>query len=144
MMMNKVYVVFSGEYQLMKVQTRQLEGTLPAFRIEGVFSTVEKCEEWIRRHEKSPSSTVLSFLEIPFDPVSRERESEMQVFHVRMNSELHIIDVKMGDESDLKIGEIFSISQSESEDFLGVFFARDLIDACKLAFTRGQELLNGE
>ncbi|SFT84378.1 hypothetical protein SAMN04489724_2263 [Algoriphagus locisalis] len=143
-MMNKVYVVFSGEYQLMKVQTRQLEGTLPAFRIEGVFSAIEKCEEWIRRHEKSISSTVLSFLEIPFDPVSGERESEMQVFHVRMNSDLHIIELKMGNESDIKIGESFSISQSESGDFLGVFFARDLIDACKLAFTRGQELLSGE
>lgn len=142
--MNKVYVVFSGEYQLMKVQTRQLEGTLPAFRIEGVFSAIEKCEEWIRRHEKSISSTVLSFLEIPFDPVSGERESEMQVFHVRMNSDLHIIELKMGNESDIKIGESFSISQSESGDFLGVFFARDLIDACKLAFTRGQELLSGE
>nr|WP_211482898.1 hypothetical protein [Algoriphagus locisalis] len=128
----------------MKVQTRQLEGTLPAFRIEGVFSAIEKCEEWIRRHEKSISSTVLSFLEIPFDPVSGERESEMQVFHVRMNSDLHIIELKMGNESDIKIGESFSISQSESGDFLGVFFARDLIDACKLAFTRGQELLSGE
>ncbi|UZD22914.1 hypothetical protein PBT90_05715 [Algoriphagus halophytocola] len=144
MMMNKVYVVFSGEYQLMKVQTRQLEGTLPAFRIEAVFSTVEKCEAWIRRHEKSLSSTVLSFLEIPFDPLSRERESEMQVFHVRMNSELHIIDVKMGDESDLEEGEFFTLTQIEGGGFQGVFFARDLIDACKLAFTRGQELLNGK
>lgn len=139
--MNSVFVVFSGEYELMQVETRQLEGTLPAFRIEGVFSSPAKCDEWIDAHDRDISFAVMSYVEIPLDPVYSERESEMQVFQVRMNQELHIMDIKMGDESDIPEGKLFTFRQLESGDIQGAFFARDLIDACKLSFLRVKEAM---
>lgn len=139
--MNSVFVVFSGEYQLMEVKTKQIEGTLPVFRIEGVFSSNAKCEEWVDAHDADDSSIVMSHIEIDLDPIYGERERGMQVFRVRLNKELHIIDIHVGEEKEIPEGDLFTFEQLENGEIQGAFYARDLIDACKLSFLRVNESL---
>lgn len=125
----------------MELKTKQIEGTLPVFRIEGIFSSKEKCEEWIKFHDQKLPSIVMSHIEIDLDPIYGEREKEMQVFRVRLNRDLHILDIQVGEEDEIPEGELFTFELLENGDIQGVFFARDLIDACKLSYIRIKETL---
>ena len=125
----------------MEVKTKQIEGTLPVFRIEGVFSSKAKCEEWVDAHDADVSSTVMSQIEMDLDPVYGEREREMQVFRIRLNKNLHIMNIQVGEENEIPEGDLFTFHQLENGEIQGAFLARDLIDACKLSFLRISEAL---
>ncbi|MDR7127896.1 hypothetical protein J2X69_000224 [Algoriphagus sp. 4150] len=139
--MASVFVVFSGEYLLMGVNSKQLEGTLPVFRIEGVFSSSEKCDEWIKSHTYDKPYSLLSYLELPFDPGFGQKENEMQVFSVRMNKNLQINEISLGEVIAIPEDKLFNYEVGENGDIVGSFWARDFIDACKLAYIRVSECM---
>ncbi|MEB2778527.1 hypothetical protein SYJ56_24675 [Algoriphagus sp. D3-2-R+10] len=139
--MGSVFVVFSGEYLLMKICSKQLEGNLPVFRIEGVFSDERKCKEWIESYSSDKTTKLLSYLEIPIDPEFGQKESQMEVFNVRMNGDLQILEISLGDSMAIPDGKLFTYEVLKSGEIVGSFWARDFIDACKLAYIRVQETM---
>lgn len=139
--MGSVFVVFSGEYLLMKICSKQLEGNLPVFRIEGVFSDERKCTEWIESYSSDNTTRLMSYLKIPIDPEFGQKENEMEVFNVRMNENLQIVEISLGDSTAIPDGRLFTYEVLKNGEIVGSFWARDFIDACKLAYIRVQETL---
>ena len=140
--MINVFVVFSGEYLLMDIKSKQLEGTLPVFRIEGVFSEQKKCESWIEAQQTAENGNMLySFIEIPFDPVAGQKEEGTQIFSIRMNERLQIVEITMAENEEIPSDKLFSLQKLENGHFYGSFWARDFIDACKLAYVRVKEAI---
>ncbi|WPR77429.1 hypothetical protein [Algoriphagus sp. NG3] len=137
--MKNVFIVFSGEYLLMEIASTQLEGTLPVFRIEGVFGDKEKGEAWMKAHASGKVNSMLSILELPLNPEFGQMERGMQLFSIRMNENLQIIAVSLSDGNALPEGKLYSYEMLEDGTVNGSFWARDFIDACKLAYIRVQE-----
>ena len=139
--MTNVFVVFSGEYLLMDIKSKQLEGTLPVFRIEGVFSDQQKCENWIEAHTKDNGNLLLSFIEIPFNPVAGQKEEGIHVFTIRMDEQLQIVEIKMAENEEIPSDHLYTLKKLDNGHYYGSFWARDFIDACKLAYIRVKESL---
>ncbi|PZX55516.1 hypothetical protein LV84_02655 [Algoriphagus ratkowskyi] len=139
--MDSVFVVFSGEHHLMEVSSRQLEGSLPVFRIEGVFSKELKCIEWIERNSVGKTASLLTYLEIPFDPIIGNIEKELQAFTVRLNNEFKILEVSLEENPIISYEKDYTYKVLKNGEILGSFWARDFIDACKVAYIRVKETL---
>ncbi|WP_192350723.1 hypothetical protein [Algoriphagus sp. Y33] len=137
--MDSVFVVFSGEYLTVEINTKQLEGNLPVFRIEAVFSSKKKCEEWIEHHSSGKATMLLNYLEIPFDSEYGQKEEGLQLFKIRMNSNLQILEIHVVENEPFSKSQSFTYEVLGNGDILGSFWARDFIDACKLAYIRLQE-----
>lgn len=137
--MDSVFIVFSGEYLCMEINSRHIEGILPVLRLEGVFTTEAKCEEWVAAHNMDKTINFLSFVEVPLNPIFGSIENDMQVFKILMNENLQITQTSMGDSSDIPQGESYTIEFQDEGNIYGVFWARDLIDACKIAFIKAME-----
>ncbi|MCE7057634.1 hypothetical protein LZF95_23330 [Algoriphagus sp. AGSA1] len=137
--MKNVFIVFSGEYLLMEIASKQLEGTLPVFRIEGVFGDREKSEAWMKSHVSGKVNSMLSILELPLNPEFGQMEKGMQLFSIRMDKNLKIIEISLNQGSTLPEGKLYSYEILEDGTVNGCFWARDFIDACKLAYIRVKE-----
>lgn len=139
--MSKVYVAFSGEYFCMEVYSKQVAGLFPAFRIEAIFNTKKKCEKWINSYQKSKSMSFISCMKLDLNPIFGEKDSEMQLFRILMNKDLHIIEVTIQEDNLEEYKELRCLDVQENGDFVGYYWARDFLDACKVAYITVKESL---
>lgn len=140
-MIDTVFVVFSGEYDLMEVKSKQLEGTLPVFRIEGVFNSKQKCKDWIEWHSAGKQTSLLSYIEIPVDLEVGQTEQNLDVYTVHMNADFKIKEIFLGEDLAIPEGKQYSYKTLGNGDIWGSLWARDFIDACKVAYIGAQETL---
>lgn len=139
--MSKLFIVYSGEYICMQVNSKQIEGTLPALRIEGVFDSRQKCEDWIESYRAVKPMSFISCFELNPNPTFGQIEPDMERFKIRMTKDLQILETTNLDGNSSTSGDLNTFKVEENGDIVGFFWARDLLDACKVAIIHVKEHL---
>jgi len=135
-----IIVAYTGELMTMNLSMFD-PSIFPLVRIQGVFDSDEKFEEWSEAFHYSNEHTILHHIELPLNPTLGEIEPMTIPFLVKTNKDLEVqsMDKVVSVENDTLFTSDLPKSRETEKGYEVACWARDEFDACKRAITELRE-----
>ncbi|WP_057935848.1 hypothetical protein [Algoriphagus resistens] len=140
-MSENIIIAYTGELRTIDIQAK---GTIPAFRIEGVFSKKKHFKEFAEHFHFAYEHTLLLSMKLPLNPKYGDKEKGLKAYQINVKQNFQVVEVekiKKPAEDDPRFhGNHVRIIYEDSGDYIVFCWARDEFDACKRAITEAREM----
>lgn len=142
--METVFIAYTGGDRLIYVPPSVTEGCPPdhisAFRVHGVFSTLDDYEIFAHGYGIVRPFSGMNYMEIPLNPPNAMITRAMRTYHVVLNNDLEILSAELTDRKPWTGRNTYgNVDQTVETNYRGreidvYCYARDRDDACKMAY----------